>query len=104
VRLETIAQGRIDWNDFAGRLGEAIRRERWAESVPAEQFDANGIKRRTRKLDRRIDAGVERVFSAPPSLTTRYTRGSSNFGRSEIGFARNSTMRNGKKKARIHVR
>ena len=39
-------------------------------AVAEESVDVDGIRRRIAELGRRIDSGAERIFAAPPSLTT----------------------------------
>jgi len=57
------------------RLRAAIRQQRQVQGLKAEPLDVEGIRRRIGELDRRIDKGAERIFSAPPSLTsTLYTK------------------------------
>jgi len=63
-----IIQQRYLSKENLAQLREAIRQEQ-AEDPHGEPVDAEGIKKRLAELDRRIDNGAERVFSAPPSLT-----------------------------------
>ena len=50
------------------RLRKAIHQQQ-AQNSPLEPVDADRIKKRLAELNRQIDNGAERIFSAPPSLT-----------------------------------
>ena len=49
------------------RLRKAIRQQQ-AQNSPLEPLDVDGIRRRLAELNRQIDNGAERIFSAPPRL------------------------------------
>jgi site-specific DNA recombinase len=69
VRENYLSEASLD------RLRKALRRECKARAVPDEMLDVESIGRRIEELGRRIDNGVDRIFSAPASLTnTLYTK------------------------------
>ena len=51
------------------RLREALRQQQ-TQNSQAEPLDTDRIRKRVAELDRRIDNGAERIFSAPSSLTS----------------------------------
>ena len=51
------------------RLRKAIRHERRAHRAKDDSLDVERIRKRIAELDRQIDNGAERIFSAPQSLT-----------------------------------
>ncbi len=51
------------------RLREALRQQQTQNSQP-EPLDTDRVRKRAAELDRRIDNGAERIFSAPSSLTS----------------------------------
>src|SRR5262245_56991346 len=72
VRLETVAQGRIDWNSFAGRITDAVLQE-------AKKMESQAISRRvlTTKLLRRSGANTPAVSHPTATPSPRWTESDS---------------------------
>jgi site-specific DNA recombinase len=64
IREHYLSEANLD------RLRKAVREECQSRAVAEESVDVDGIRRRIAELGRRIDSGAERIFAAPPSLTT----------------------------------
>ena len=63
VQQRYLSSGNLD------QLRDAIRQQQTQDSQP-EPLDTDGIRKRVAELDRLIDNGAERIFSAPSSLTS----------------------------------
>ena len=69
-----IIQERYLSENSLDKIRKAISQQQRIQ-VPQQPHDEEGMKRRISELDRRIDNGAERIFSAPPSLTnTLYSK------------------------------
>ena len=69
VREQYLSEANLD------RLRKSLRREYKASAVASEPLNVENIRQQVEVLGRQIDNGVERVFSAPASLTnTLYTK------------------------------